>query len=167
MKNILNELGRLNNAELNSVTESEIVKLNDVSLPSELRELLLLHNGDKEGQSLLGDFKYLMSSTDIVRFYDELREDALDLNGLDCSDYKNSDKRIHPYLWSKKWIPFLLDNDLFYAIDLEPTDSGVCGQVILVVWENNENYWCASSLSQFFEKILNAKKGDDEWPFSF
>lgn len=173
MQQIIEKLKALEKSKSGSFVQNEPITPNELKqlqetlkfdIPQELLQLLQLYNGDCLGASLLGGFTYLLRPNDIIHDYLELSEITSEVGDLDEPVYGEwVDKRIKPYMWSKKWIPFLLANTLYYVIDLNPTESGIMGQIILVDWECSSNTFCAPSLRVFFEKIYELRtQGLDE-----
>lgn len=130
-----------------------------LALPDDLRKLLSNYNGDSyDKQPVLGGCKYLLSVNDIASDYVQLNETAEISGGLDrATESMKSDAAVSPYMWSRYWIPFLLDNDIYYAVDTTLGGPGQHGQIILIIWENDHVYKVADDLNEFLVQCLKEK----------
>ncbi len=151
-------------------TAEEIASLEQsmgLRLPADLRESLLIHNGESEGwpnltfadrgiyfpvQAILENWNQrrsiASSKPDIYgeRTIEEMIQDGdLDVEGP-----------VQAKHFLDAWIPIMdLNRDVFWALDLAPLEGGQIGQMIEVDWEGASWRVIANSFGQFFEHYVD------------
>jgi len=131
------------------------------ALPSELRELYLIHNGQKEdGPGLFFGLPFL-SLDDMLaewKIWAELEEDY----ALEMEHFSIPADWIKELYINRYWLPISKDwggNNL--GIDLDPADKGVRGQVINFGRDEAVKYVIALRVSQLLQFIRDtAKEGN-------
>lgn len=70
-------------------------------------------------------------------------------------DIEQVDKRIQPYLFHKKWIPFATrDNSLYLMMDFVPSPKGTMGQIIKYIHDPEWVEFVAEDLDDVLHKSL-------------
>jgi len=150
--------------DLNSGASKEQIDALEVELnikfPKDFREFLMIHNGSKEGFGLIDCFE-LLSLEGIKSEWDiwqELLEDeSFEFDSVDDYSYSEFDDRVKRLWWNPKWIPFASDgsgNSL--CIDLDPSESGKIGQVIVMNHEDAGREVLGESFKSWFEGYVLA-----------
>jgi len=131
------------------------------STPSELFELLLIHDGEGEDswQSLLPDSMQLMSGSSILEQYlhhlktpDELPEKMAQY--VKIGHYRVLGP-VHPVSLHSLRVPFAARNaEIFWMIDLIPGEGGKFGQIIQEDIEDGSWKLVADSLVDLFDRYL-------------
>lgn len=123
---------------------AEVVSLQDslgIELPTAFVESLKIHNGESDGwpyKAFVGRGAYLTTDNilkywnlrkeiarEMVAYKEELKERVLEVEGP-----------VKPVSFSPKWIPFMdCNSGIFWAMDFDPEDGGVVGQIIEVDFE--------------------------------
>lgn len=133
---------------------ARVERLVGAPLPSDLRALLALHDGQRIPPfvSTVAGFM-LLPCADVARTWTEYGElvDAGDLRRA----AKSKSGTVKPVWWSKRWVPFAegAGGDLL-CIDLDPDAKGTSGQV-LRFWHDEE--WrdqMAPGLESFLDRFL-------------
>lgn len=142
-----------------------------VSLPSDYKESLMVHNGvsygvrhlrDNEQTSIFQTFVYL-SMIDVLKTLEDAKAYAEDQTYMDegTPSEKNSsegndpgdhtDKFIKDVWWSDKWVPIARTfDDTFVCIDLDPASGGKTGQIILICRGHGHLSVLAPDFKHFF-----------------
>ena len=134
-------------------SEAEIAQLEahlGFAVPSELKKVLQIHNGESEDEvCLFGDWSFLSSSNIIAYRNREIQKPK------SCEPVMG-DPRIQNQVWLTGWIPIAHDGSGGYIlIDTDPAKGGSVGQIIKTC-HDNANIWVASNLSEFFSRFFLA-----------
>ncbi|MEK5416906.1 SMI1/KNR4 family protein [Paenibacillus sp. FSL L8-0708] len=133
-----------------AVEESEInlfESMMNCKFPEDFRKLYMNSNG--EGEQIFGVMAGLgwMNIESIVSNWKSLLESAYDIISSKSDVIKDGNYR-------EGWIPFAEDGGgSFLAIDLDPGEKGVYGQIITIDHNSHFSYVIAESLGHFFEFI--------------
>lgn len=76
-------------------------------------------------------------------------------------DIDKLDKRIKPYLFNKRWIPFGEGSGMYLMLDLDPAEDGDVGQIIAYVHDPDFIYYVAQNISDVLSDTV--KYLDDGW----
>lgn len=145
-------------------TKEELRKTGEVmgvTLPSELRDFYLLHNGEKsEGPGLFFGLRFL-SLTEMLeewRIWADLEEEYAE----EGDHYSVPAKWIKERYINRYWVPISKDgggNNL--GIDLDPDENGVRGQVINFGRDEHVKYVIARNFNSLLEFIRDTiQKGE-------
>jgi cell wall assembly regulator SMI1 len=134
-------------------------------LPAGLREFLSLMNGEDPGDKyIFGGMNALLSLGEIVAEYDYMMARM----GDPLPPEAVFEGPVRRAFWNKKWVPFLMANDLPYYLDLAPEAGGVVGQVIFVDVEGARVCCVATSfeelLAETVEMVLTTGHSHDYAP---
>ena len=155
-------------AALNSgATLEQIAELESflgISLPQDLRETYLIHNGCSD-YFFFGEQKFL-SLQEVRETWDEWREQG------------DWDEPEEPEKWPKTistgvkvswfhphWFPFASHEVYCTCVDLSPAKGGQVGQVIEVEWQQSMRTKIGSSFTEYLEEFL-AELEDGKYIFS-
>ena len=138
----------------NAKDVSRIETTFDVTLPSEFRESLTIHDGETETEAWVFGEHSLLSVNQMVRTWRKARKLQ---KSMDTSDWDFADFPIQMVqgAFNSKWIPFAHDGaggEL--CIDLDPSSNGFRGQVIQTTSEGQ--YWfVAETFTDFMQLFLD------------
>lgn len=124
--------------------ESEL----DCALPNDYREFLGIHNGQKSDVEPMVWTCSLKSVEQLADNKKSISEIFDDPNESICHSINLA---IKPIVWSKHWIPIGVSargRDIL-CLDLDPTEQGNPGQVILTAFDTNNHLLLASSFREF------------------
>lgn len=133
-----------------AVEESELnlfESMMNCKFPEDFRKLYMNSNG--EGEQIFGVMAGLgwMDIESIVSNWKSLLESAYDIISSKPDEIKDGNYR-------EGWIPFAEDGGgSFLAIDLDPGEKGVYGQIITIDHNSDFSYVIAESLGHFFAFI--------------
>lgn len=138
------------------VTDEEIAKLEQalgMNLPADFVACLKIHNGQHGNSHGLFDESEFLSTSRILqewRIWKEL---------LDGGDFEGSESNPHsgirPVWWSSAWIPFTYNGAGDHlCLDLDPTESGIPGQIITLWHDDGERAKQADSFLLWFTKYV-------------
>jgi len=130
-------------------------------LPESLKACLRIHNGESDGWpcKVFADRGAFLSTSRIVDEWAQRLEISDSLGGDDEMDREAQIREgvifvsgtVKPVMFDKAWIPIMECNgDVFWALDFNPADGGVEGQVIEVDWEGCS--WTV--IAHSFEKLM-------------
>lgn len=121
-------------------------------IPDELLKMLLLHNGEDNGDiSLFFDMSFMSIDRIIqqVQFSRELKNESQKEVLSKPSEF------IQTKYYSEKWIPVFTDNAGNYlSIDMDPGIRGTKNQIIIHGRDYDFNYWAGENLVDFFEMLV-------------
>jgi cell wall assembly regulator SMI1 len=161
IKEILSSLGCIDKLPLNQgATASELGELEiyiGVALPTELKNFLSVHNGQKnEGPGLVFGQR-LLSTNGIRQCWDDWRNlDETKMNE-DCDGLMKSDPEgyIKPMYTNKNWIPISYDwGGNHIGIDYDPDEKGRVGQIIAFGRDADTKRLIVSDFSNFISILL-------------
>ncbi|MBP1989633.1 leucine-rich repeat domain-containing protein [Paenibacillus eucommiae] len=171
MKQVLQEIIELLQGDLPQLasslnppaTEEDLCKAEaqlGFGLPSELRELYLIHNGEKDGgPGLFFGLPFLSLDNMLAesRIWIDLEDDTIEVEHYSVPADWIKEQYINRY-----WVPISKDwggNNL--GIDLDPADKGIKGQVINFGRDEEVKYVIALSVSHLLQFIRDtAKEGN-------
>jgi len=137
----------------------ELEKRLQLSLPEDFKQSLLIHNGEDDGWPSRVFFEngaYLP----VPAIYNDWKmlQEAVQADAIDRSEYDSEvNPKIKPVMFSKGWIPIMnMNGDVFHAIDMDPGETGVAGQIIQVDWECDVFEVIAHSFTEFLQKYIEA-----------
>lgn len=178
MKRISNKLSSHFGSFLSqSATIEEIEDLErtlEVSLPTGLRKLYQLHNGELHGEpGLFFGMSFLPLST-VLSEWQSCATLADDRAMNDVPFYAIPPETIKDQYISNKWIPFAADfGGNFLAVDLDPGPNGLSGQVINFGIKENTRHVVAKSVEDLIEFISKTLQegpytidGEGTWSYS-
>jgi cell wall assembly regulator SMI1 len=137
-------------------SEAEIARAEQalgVAFPADLREYLLLANGEGYSEGFIGDWrllelKFIVSETQFMR---RLVED-----GSLGDNTNDSTPAIKGLWWNPQWIPIVTSGSgHFFCVDLDPGPEGKVGQVILFLHDDEDRFLVAPSLLAWFERLAD------------
>jgi cell wall assembly regulator SMI1 len=158
---------------LNGTTDAEIKSFEGhfgINLPEDVKEYYKIKNGSKYPFELL----YTTYEDSCMPFTILSLEQIIKAKEYFCDQDKllekyyakeeiqKLDKRIKPYLWNKKWIPFaqLPSGSLYLMLDYDPTEYGKTGQIILYVHDPDFIYYAAPTFTDLInDTIKNMNEG--------
>lgn len=122
-------------------------------LPEDYKAFLNIHNGQVSDTEPMVRFSSLMPIEKVVKSHKEL------LELFDDEDEPPSipDEEIQPLPFSKSWIPIGNFQRNYLCIDMEPSEKGNVGQIILIMTDNpyyeliSKNF--TEFLSLYFEQL--------------
>ncbi len=167
INNLVLKVGNANSGASEASISELSIKLGFVDgLPSGLKTLLSIIEGDKDfSEPLLGRSKYLLNCEEILEHYLDYKEEAVICNSLDGeTDDMRVDTGIKKHMWNTKWIPFLVEDDFQYIVDMSPDVGGQLGQIIMYDFEDGRIYKISESLDEFFTSIKEAFSKEEDWP---
>ncbi len=143
-----------------------------IKLPSDFREFYTYKNGSSYPYNFLYAtynegcecIFYIMSLDEIreaKRFFCNENEHMEDFEDFfEQADIDKLDKRIKPYLFNKKWIPFaqLVGGSLYLMLDFDPTESGTEGQIIIYVHDPDFIYYVTDTFTHLLEDTIQSLK---------
>ena len=137
----------------------------DISLPDDFKALYKYKDGSSYPFNLLYTTYnkecmsafYLLSLAEIrkVKLY-FCNEDKLMANFSDFfsnKDITGLDKRIKPFLFNKRWIPFasLAGGSLYLMLDFDPAENGTSGQIIIYVHDPDFIYYVSKNIQELLQ----------------
>jgi cell wall assembly regulator SMI1 len=140
----------------------ELEKRLHLNLPEVLKESLLIHNGEDDGWPARVFYEYgaYLPVPKIYNLWKKLSSLSKDLERYIDDDEQPSDNRIKTVTFSERWIPVMEQNgDVFWAIDLDPGEAGINGQIIEVDWECDSYRVIADSFNDFLLKYVESLEG--------
>jgi cell wall assembly regulator SMI1 len=149
-------------------TEADLKKLRKsigFDLPADYLEWLLLMNGQTDCRKddslglIPGDAVYFLFSAKMV-------EEQFEDNEDDARQKKKvtADAAIQPVFFDAKWIRIAMDGDTEIAIDMNPTEHGTMGQVILIEYGPNPRRLLYGSFTEFLSGLAKAYQNHEvEW----
>jgi cell wall assembly regulator SMI1 len=136
------------------------------SPPDELLASLARHDGEEFGSEFLfGKMRWLLPIDVALEQAEACKASARRRGTFEQPADIESFGPVLPYDWSGSWIPFFLDNDVLYCIDMAPAPGGTPGQVVIVDHEDLSLTRVASSYTEFLGKAFAAVRTDAPWPF--
>jgi cell wall assembly regulator SMI1 len=152
-------------ADLNpGVSQLEIDNLEGVigyKLPNDLRESLMIHNGQRgESDWLFAGWELL--STD--RILDEwlVWKDLYDKGTFEDWEVDVIHEGIKKVWWNPAWIPLTYNGaGDHHCIDLAPANGGLVGQIISMWHDWEERRVLANGYRQWFEYIISEFESND------
>lgn len=154
IKEILSSRGCIDKVMLNrgaTVSELDALEVHlGVTLPTELKEFLSIHNGQKDECAGLVFGQRLLSTNSIRRCWDDWRNiDETEMN-KDCASLMDSNPKgyIKPMYTNKKWIPISYDwSGNHIGLDYDPDEKGKQGQIITFGRDTDTKHLIASNFS--------------------
>ncbi|MGR6342607.1 SMI1/KNR4 family protein [Priestia megaterium] len=148
-------LGTLNEA----ATESQIAEVEQkmgLKFPQNLRELLMIHNGQQDEYVAAIDNYLLLPLDEIVYTWQTLKEL---LDGGEFEDFEEVEP-VGPvkkeFWWNPRWIPIATNgggDDI--CIDLDPAEGGKIGQIITFWHDWEQREVISNSLEEWFIDTIN------------
>ena len=136
--------------------DKEIKELGDtlgLSLPSELIELLKIHNGQKGNAAWLFDSQEFLSTHRIIDEWNNWN--SFSHGATFPQKPASSELGIKDDWWNNKWIPFCSNGSGdHYCIDLDPTNFGTRGQIITLWHDYPQRELSALSLKDWFNDYI-------------
>ena len=145
--------------------DADVVSLQEslgIQLPTAFVESLKIHNGESDGwpyKVFVGRGAYLATqdilknwnlrnkvAVEMAAYEEQMRERIIEVVGP-----------VKPVSFSPRWIPFMdCNSDIFWAMDFDPDEGGVVGQIIEVDFEGA--YWnvIADSFEDFFHTYVSS-----------
>lgn len=171
-RRIENQLRRSRPAVLKSLgkgaTQREIRDLEGqvrVTLPLEFKESLAIHNGQSMGVSLIPDpevdgFGFrLMTTEEIVSEWNRWKE-LSDMGEFDENISLGADEIRGELWWQEGWIPFAENGSGdSYCIDMNPSQGGKRGQVIVMNHESPRRELLSASFGGWLHMLANILDG--------
>ena len=132
--------------------ENELLSLQEglgIDLPRDFIDSLKVHNGENDGWpcKVFADRGAYLSTEGILEIWTLLQKIASEMTAYtDQMDVEEQIREgivrvegpVKPVDFSPKWVPILdCNGDVFWAIDFDPSDGGVVGQIVEVYWEGN------------------------------
>jgi molybdopterin molybdotransferase len=145
--------------------DAEVVSLQEslgIKLPTAFIESLKIHNGESDGwpyKVFAGRGAYL-ATKDILKNWNLRKKIAVEM-----AEYEEQlreriiavDGPVKPLSFSPKWIPFMdCNSDIFWAMDFDPDEGGVAGQIIEVDFEGAAWKVIADSFEDFFDTHVSS-----------
>lgn len=144
---------------------ADVVSLQDslgIELPTSFVESLKIHNGENDGwpyKAFAGHGAYLSIENilknwslrkqvafEMAAYKEELQEREIEVEGP-----------VKPVSFSPKWVPFMdCNSDIFWAMDFDPQEGGVIGQIIEVDFEGASWRVVADSFERFFHGYVSS-----------
>ena len=151
-KNFNEAYGDLNDP----ATDEQIKALEDtlsVKLPEDFVQFLKVHNGQAGKSGWIIDGSELLSAERII---DEWNVWNGLLEGGDFEEnFEERDNGVKGDWWNAKWVPFTYDgagNHL--CLDLDPSDTGIFGQVITMWHDDFEREIKGESFKEWFKQYV-------------
>jgi molybdopterin molybdotransferase len=141
---------------LNGAKEKDVLsfeKKTRLKLPDAFKSSLHIHDGQGgEAASLFGGWQ-LLSLKHILGEW-QLMKRLFDEGKLNAP--AKSPPTIKPVWWNTKWIPIAANNlgDLI-CIDLDPTDKGIVGQIIMFQHMDEQRKLLSNGFEQWLKQYLN------------
>ena len=137
-------------------------------LPEELRESLVIHNGESDGwpSRVFADYGAYLGTDRILEAWQQRQEIADSMASDEAFSEAERKEQIEqgiifvdgpvvPDMFRSEWIPIMdCNGDVFWAIDLAPAADGTVGQVIAVDWEGCSWKVEAMSLRDFLQRYV-------------
>lgn len=125
-----------------------------ISLPTDLRRLYELHNGELDGEPGLFFGMSFLPLSGVLSEWQSCSALAGDRAMNDVPFYAVPPETIKDQYINSKWIPFAADFDSnFLAVDLDPGPNGTYGQVINFGIKENTRHVVAHSVEDLIEFI--------------
>jgi len=137
----------------------ELEKRLHLILPEDLKESLLIHNGEDDGWPARVFYEYgaYLPVPKIYNMWKKLSSLSKNSERYVDDDEQPSDNRIKLVTFSERWIPVMEQNgDVFWAVDLDPGETGINGQIIEVDWECDSYRVIAESFNDLFFKYVKS-----------
>lgn len=143
-----------------SATDEELANLEKVvgfELPKDFIESYKIHNGQNTGlvfnSAIIDPKSEGLSSIDRIietyKMYQGINQYATEVTENDV------ERGIKPVYWNKNWLPIMEDGmGNTYFIDLDPTDDGTVGQIILRNHEGPTYELIAKSLKIWIKEFI-------------
>ena len=172
----LKDWGRINApamlADLNlGASETDIAELElklGLRIPEEFRKSLAIHNGEDDGwpNKVFANGGAYLDTTRIVYEWTQRLEHS---QQVDPKDFDESEVEeliglsvisvegpVRPVLFQRDWIPIMeMNGDVFWALDMAPTEGGKLGQVIEVDWEGCSWQVIAGSFGEYMNSYVS------------
>ncbi|MDQ0428595.1 cell wall assembly regulator SMI1 [Planomicrobium stackebrandtii] len=144
------------------------------SLPTDLRELYQVHNGELDGEPGLFFGMSFLPLSGVLSEWQSCSALADDEAMNDVPFYAVPPETIKDQYINRKWIPFAADfGGNFLAVDLDPGPSGLSGQVINFGIKENTRHVVAHSVEDLIEFISKTLQegpytidGEGTWSYS-
>jgi cell wall assembly regulator SMI1 len=148
------------NAGASTTEIAEIEQVTSQEIPSDLKELLSVINGQRtERLHFLLDQVVLLSCEDIIaqwQVHQEFNDDYPEYDLPESYDEYQDNDRIRGSLYAETRIPFAMqEGQGFIAIDNDPAPNGTKGQVIYLINEC-DFVVLATSIKTFFKQYNDA-----------
>lgn len=161
IKKRLSDLGCLDEAKINpGAAESEIKDLEahiGVLLPEDLKQFLIIHNGQKDDGVGIVFGEQILSIESIRRCWNDWRDIDEEEMNEDCADLMGSSPEgyIKPMYTNKNWIPLTHDwGGNHIGIDYVPDVKGQQGQIIAFGRDEDIKRLVAVNFTEFLDKLL-------------
>lgn len=125
-----------------------------LAFPADLREYLLLANGERwNSHGLIGGWR-LLELESIVQEAQTMRDLAAE--GAFDDNTNEATPAIKGLWWNPRWIPIVTSGSgHFFCVDLDPGPQGTVGQVILFLHDDTARYLVAHSLRTWFARLAD------------
>lgn len=140
----------------------ELEKRLQLTLPEEFKESLLIHNGEDDGWPARVFYEYgaYLPTPEIYNTWKRRLSAAKEYESFNEDEEQRSDHQIKPLAFSERWIPIMDSNgDVIWAIDLDPGETGINGQIIEIDWESESIRVTAQSFYHFFQRYVELLEG--------
>jgi len=161
----LSSLGCIDEVKLNSgASKDDLYLLEEylsVSLPTELKEFLFIHDGQEDEGAGIVFGEQILSTVSIKRCWDDWRGIDEEEMNEDCAEFMASEPEgyIKPYYTNRKWIPLTHDwGGNHIGIDYDPDQKGTSGQIIAFGRDEDTKRLIAASFSEFISKLIISLK---------
>ena len=131
-------------------------------IPSEFRESLLIHNGESDGWpcKVFANYGAYLGTESILENWKQRKEIAAEVGNYEdqMPDQEQQirdgiifvEGPVRPKLFLPEWIPIMdCNSDVFWALDMNPVEGGISGQIIAVDWEGCSWMVIADSFGSF------------------
>ena len=139
-----------------------------IKLPTAFVESLKIHNGENDGwpfKVFAGRGAYLATedilknwnlrtkiAVEMAAYEEEFRERIIEVDGP-----------VKTLSFSPKWVPFMdCNGDIFWAMDFDPDEGGVAGQIIEVDFEGASWKVIADSFEEFLNSYVSSLEAKKE-----
>ena len=163
--------------DLNSgADDADVDALQDslgIKLPTAFVESLKIHNGESDGwpyKVFAGRGAYL-GTEDILKNWNlrnkvavqmAIYEDQIAAENRLEARIMEIDGAVKPVSFSSMWIPFMdCNSDVFWAIDFDPDEGGVAGQIIQVDFEGASWKVIADSFEDLLTTYVSGLEGNE------
>lgn len=135
----------------------ELEKRLQRTLPEDFKQSLLIHNGEDDGwPARVFEHGAYLPVPGIYAQWKHLNFVAGEQEYV-ADDDEPVDQRIKPAFFREDWIPITdMNGDVIHAIDLDPGEGGVVGQIIHLDWEADVCEVVADSFTDFLEQYVQA-----------
>jgi len=149
---------------------ADVISLQDslgMELPTTFVESLKIHNGESDGwpfKVFAGRGAYL-TTEDILKNWNLRKEIAREMAAYE-EELKERvievDGPVKAVSFSPRWIPFMdCNSDIFWAMDFDPEDGGVVGQIIEVDFEGASWKVIADSFEGFLHTHVTSLEANE------